>query len=220
MAVLIWACPARGVLDDKIFTSSGQILPGEEWDIVNIYNDDTVVDMLGGSADWIATHDGSTLNVSDGSAEVAGFDYSSINISGGSLSGAEATNYATVEFYGNGISTFLAASDFGTATMTGGVVGWVGAADGGTLNLHGGLISDSLSASGSAVVNIYAYDFRYEPGAGNLDGGQITGVWFNGSGFTIDLYGAGTYARINVVPEPCALLLLGVGALLVRRRRC
>ncbi|MHC4705729.1 MAG: hypothetical protein ACYS8I_01410, partial [Planctomycetota bacterium] len=45
---------------DKTFTSSGQILPGEEWNSVHIYNDDTVVDMLGGFVEGMATYDAST----------------------------------------------------------------------------------------------------------------------------------------------------------------
>lgn len=65
---------------DKTFTSSGQILPGEEWNFVYIYNDDTVVDMLGGSADWIATYDASTLNVTGGHAQFSAYDYSVVNI--------------------------------------------------------------------------------------------------------------------------------------------
>lgn len=47
--VLLAACPAQAV--DKDFYSSGQILPGEEWNSVYVYNDDTVVDMLGGFVD-------------------------------------------------------------------------------------------------------------------------------------------------------------------------
>ena len=41
-AVQLYAVPI-----DKIFTSSGQILDGEEWNNVSIYNDATIVDMLG-----------------------------------------------------------------------------------------------------------------------------------------------------------------------------
>jgi len=206
-------------LEDKIFTSSGQILPGEEWNFVYIYNDDTIVDMLGGSADWIATYDASTLNVTGGHAQFSAYSYSIVDISDGTHSGAEALNYGTVNFSGSASSSFLAASDFGTASMTGGMVEWVGAGNSGIVNIHAGVISDSLSASNSAIVNIYAYDFNYDPTGGDLDGGQITGYWFNDSPFAIDLYGAETYSHINVIPEPSTILLLALGASFITRRR-
>ena len=66
-----------------VFTESGQILDGEVWDFVDIYNDDTVVDMLGGLADYITTYDASTLNVTGGHADFGAMEYSTINISGG-----------------------------------------------------------------------------------------------------------------------------------------
>jgi len=219
MAVLVWVCPARGVLDDKIFTSSGQIVAGEEWDIVNIYNDDTVVDMLGGSADYISTFDGSSLNVVDGYAEVGAFDYSTINISGGELSGAHALGNGTVNFYATGESSGLGAREFGTANMYGGTVEQLGASDSGLLNVYGGLITNCLGASGTSVVNIYGYDFKYDPTGGAYDGGQLTGLWLNGTAFTLDLYGAETYSHIKQVPEPSGLVILALGAILVRRMR-
>jgi len=203
---------------DQTFYSSGQILPGESWDLVHIYNDDTVVDMLGGSADWIATHDASTLNIIDGYAQVAAFDYSRINISGGTLSGAEASNYATVCFYANGDSRALGASQFGTANMYGGTVEQLGAIHSGVLNLYAGLVTDSLGAWDTSVINIYGYDFNYDVTGGAYDGGQLTGFWLNGSPFTLDLYGAETFSHINQIPEPSALVILALGALLLRRR--
>ncbi|HUT30871.1 MAG TPA: PEP-CTERM sorting domain-containing protein [Sedimentisphaerales bacterium] len=215
--VLVAACSAQGV--NKDFYSSGQILPGESWDIVNIYNDDTVVDMLGGSADYISTFDGSTLNVVDGYAEVGAFEYSTINISGAELSGAHAWNYGTVNFYATGQSRALGAGEFGTANMYGGTVEQVGASDSGLLNIYGGLITDCLGASGTSVVNIYGYDFNYDPTGGAYDGGQLTGFWLTGSPFTVDLYGAETYSHINEIPEPGTLALLALGTLLLRRKR-
>ncbi len=46
--ILLLSAPlAQALPVDKDFTSSGQILPGEEWNNVSIYNDATIVDMLG-----------------------------------------------------------------------------------------------------------------------------------------------------------------------------
>ncbi|MHC4500395.1 MAG: hypothetical protein ACYS21_14930, partial [Planctomycetota bacterium] len=215
--VLLAACTAQAV--NKDFYSSGQILPGESWDLVNIYNDGTVVDMLGGSADYISTFERSTLNVVAGYAEVGAFDYSTINISGADLSGAHAWNYGTLNFYATGQSSGLGAGEFGTANMYGGTVEQLGASDSGVLNLYAGLVTDCLGASGTSIVNIYGYDFDYHPTGGAYDGGQLTGFWLSGSPFTLDLYGAETYSHINQIPEPSGLVILALGAVLMRRSR-
>lgn len=70
------------VPEDKIFTSSGQILSGEEWGNVYIYNDDTIVDMLGGWVLSATTHDESTFNYYDGVLEgpLTCSDSSTVNI--------------------------------------------------------------------------------------------------------------------------------------------
>ena len=84
LLVLIVFMPPGNVFSESIvFTESGQILEGEMWEFVDIYNDDTVVDMLGGLADYITTYDASTLNVTGGHADFGAMEYSTINISGG-----------------------------------------------------------------------------------------------------------------------------------------
>jgi hypothetical protein len=65
-AILCFTASELTAVEDKIFTSSGQILPPEEWSNVYIYNDDTIVDMFGGLVDGIATYDASTLNITGG----------------------------------------------------------------------------------------------------------------------------------------------------------
>ncbi|MHC4621987.1 MAG: hypothetical protein ACYTEQ_29965 [Planctomycetota bacterium] len=216
--ILCIAAPSYAA-EDKTFTSSGQILPGQEWNNVYIYNDDTVVDMLGGSADYISTFDASTLNVVHGQAEVGAFDYSTINISGAELSGAHALGNGTVNFYATGQSRALGAGEFGTANMYGGTVEQLGASDSGLLNIYGGLITDCLGASGTSVVNMYGFDFDYDPSGGAYDGGQLAGFWLNGNPFTLDLYGSETYSHINQVPEPSGVVILALGVLLLRRKR-
>ncbi len=78
---------AHAVLD-KTFTSSGQILPSEEWDNVYIYNDDTIVDMFGGSIQAMHTFDSSIVNV----------------YAGDILWGISTNNSSTVNIYGGGLS--------------------------------------------------------------------------------------------------------------------
>ena len=217
MGVLIWAWPARGVLDDKIFTSSGQIVAGEEWDIVNIYNDDTVVDMLGGSADYISTFDGSTLNVVDGYAEVGAFDYSTINISGGYIHLATALNNTTVNFFMSDYTDALIAEDSGTVNMEGGTVERAIARNSGTANLYAGSVTDYLSAYDTTVINIYGYGLVLSSGGGTYGDGRVYGYWLDGNAFVINLRGVETQSHINLIPEPATVALLAMGGLLLQR---
>jgi len=216
LIILLGACPAHG--ENITFTSSGQILPGEEWDNVYIYNDDTIVDMLGGSADWIATYDASTLNVLDGSAEVQAFDDSTISISGGHINFATAINNTTINFLTSDYTDALITEDSATINMQGGSVERVIARNSGTSNLHAGSVTDYLTAYDSTAINIYGYDLIKTGSGGSYGNGQVYGYWMNDAPFVINLRGADTYSRINLVPEPCTLVLLVLGALLPRRR--
>ena len=103
--------------------------------------------------------------------------------------------------------------------MLGGSVDWVNVGGGSVVNLYGGEIADSLGASGSSVVNIYGSAFAYDALGGQSSRGQITGLSLDGTEFAIDLYTVDTYPHINFVPEPATVVLLGLGGLLVRRRR-
>jgi len=206
---------------DKTFTSSGQILPGEEWDEVFIYGDDTVVNMLGGTVlDYIATYDASNLNVTGGDVKgIYAFDNSVATVSGGELWGIHALDYATVNFSGNSETPHLRAGNSGTLNMLSGTVRSVGVGGTSITNLYSGNITDWLGAGDFSTVNIYGYDFTYDPMGGDLDGGQLTGFWLDSTPFTIDLYGVETYSHINLIPEPGSLILFLIGSLFLRRRR-
>ncbi|MHC4529037.1 MAG: PEP-CTERM sorting domain-containing protein [Planctomycetota bacterium] len=117
--LVLVTCGQAYAVGDKIFTSSGQILPGEEWNNVSIYNDDTVVDMLGGNVDSMGSHDASTLNVFDGFVStLVALEFSRINVSGGHVQGLSALDWATVIFsglYGGLVSDSLNA--FGSSAV-------------------------------------------------------------------------------------------------------
>jgi len=190
---------------------------------INIYDthpEHTTVNMYGGGSDYIATYDESTLNFYDGSAQVGACDNSIINITGGTLNGVDAYNYGIVNFYSTAISTSLGAFDYGIANLYGGTVGHIGAVGVGEINLYYGVITDSLSAYDSANLNLYVYDFNYDPSGGIYDGGKITGYWIlDDSYFDISLYGSDTFSHINVIPEPAALSLFGIGFLILFRKK-
>ncbi|MHC4499398.1 MAG: PEP-CTERM sorting domain-containing protein [Planctomycetota bacterium] len=219
---VVVACAASEVLavGDKAFTSSGQILAGEEWDSVSIYNDDTVVDMLGGTVDSIGTYDASTLKVFAGYVSTLdALEYSTVNISAGFVYGLVVSNQAVASFSDAADLFAPRARHFGTINMTGGTVDHLGAIDSGTINLYGGIIADYLVALDSAAVNIYGHDLLKTASGGAYGYGQASGFWLNDTTFTIDLNDAETYDHINLIPEPSSLALLALGSLLLRRRR-
>jgi hypothetical protein len=219
--VLLAAWPAQGVLEDKIFTSSGQILPGEEWNSVYVYNDDTVVDMLGGFVEGLGTYDASTVNVTAGEINTLdATDFSTANVSGGDVLSLWAFDSATARLSGTATCFNIGArGSFGVLNMSGGSTEYLGTIESGTLNLYGGVVTDSLGAWDTATINIFGYDLLLTSSGGSYGYGQVSGFWLDHTPFTINLNGEETYTHINLIPEPASLLLLGLGAAFLRRKR-
>jgi len=218
--VILWTAVPVYAEGAKTFTSSGQILPDERWSNVRIYNDDTVVDMLGGHVDKMATYDYSILNVIDGDiSTLNAHEFSTANVSGGYVCGLDACGNSTVGFSDAAAALSLVACDSGTVNMTNGTTEYLRAGDSGIINLYGGLVTNCLDAWDSATINTYGYGFNYDPIAGSWDGGQLRGFWLDDTRFTIDLYGIETYSHINLIPEPSTLLFFALGFVALRRKR-
>ncbi|MHC4478554.1 MAG: hypothetical protein ACYTEL_23200 [Planctomycetota bacterium] len=222
ISVILWVlvtCGQAYPVGDKTFTSSGQILPGEEWNNVSIYNDTTVVDMLGGFVDSMGTHDASRLNVFDGYVNTLdALESSGVDVSGGDVHGLHAWNHALVNFSGDASAVTMGARNAGIVTMSGGTADYVGAIDSGVLNLYGGVVGEALSLVDSSVANIFGYDLLKTDSGGKYGYGQVTGFWLDHTGFAIDLNGAETYDHVNLIPEPSSVLFLAGGLLMVRRK--
>jgi len=190
--------------------------------LINIYDtppDHTAVNMYGCSADYISTFNSSTLNIYEGVADVGSFETSIINISGGDIEHATASDNGTVNFFGSSYTDSLLVEDSATVNIQGDSVERIIARNSGTSNLHAGSVIDYLTAYDSAVINIYGYDLVKTNSGGSYGDGQVYGYWINDVAFTINLRGVDTYLRINLIPEPSSLMLLGFGSLILRRKR-
>lgn len=220
LVVVLFAEPSLyAVPVDKIFTSSGYIFPGEVWNTVSIYNDDTVVTMLGGMADFISTYDRSTLNVIYGEAGVGAYDYSIINIYGGTHWTAFASGHGIVNFSSDAVSQGLRASGFGVANMFGGTVGHLGAHDSGTINIYAGSITDYIFADDYSTINIFGNDLIKADSGGIYGFGKVEGYLTDLAYISVDFVNPEAYSHINLIPEPSSLVLLGLAGLILRWKR-
>ncbi len=115
-----------------------------------------------------------------------------------------------------------------------------------TLNIYGGTIreietqnSNTTTIKGGDIGTLICSQDVHEDGPGGavipmttlyvLDGWSyndtsmiLTGQWQNSTAFEIQLedkYGISTYDNLNIIPEPCSLVLLGLASLALRRRK-
>ena len=173
----------------------------------------SVIDMVGGTVDELVTFAISSADISGGlTKDLDALHFSTINVSDGDIWDLSAYDQSTINITGGTVDS-LYVSFSSEATVTDGEVGRVWADD-------------------SSIVNIFGYQLEYEPFY-HYDGtrqeweGLLTGYWENESSFNITTWDQGTYDQIVLydlgpmpsAPEPATLLLLGLGALALRKRR-
>ncbi len=204
------------------FTSDANIQAGNNWMNVNIYDtppNHTTVTMTGGTVnDSMVVYNASTLNMSGGNVFGLGaLENSTVNISGGYVAGLDLHDNATATISQNASIYSAATFDSSILNMNGGTIDRLSARDTSIINLRGGYITDTIGAMPLATINVFGYNLAKTNTGGTYGIGQITGFWQDGSVFTINLSGTDTYSTINLIPEPTTLLLLGVGAFLLRK---
>jgi hypothetical protein len=206
-------------IENKTFYTSGQINPGEQWNVVEIYGDSTVIDMLGGWVDVLHSFDASTTNMTGGKIlTLVTYDYSTANISSGSIYYCHSVNHSIVNFSGDASVLGMLASEDSTLNLCegyisddisirnngmlnfyGGSVPIVSVTNFGVMELRGGVIENWIGAWEYSAINIYGHDLVKTNYGGAYGLGQVYGFWDDGTPFSINLYGTETYLHINLI---------------------
>ncbi len=217
--MLIWVCGARATLNIDIYTDT-LIKNGDEYNTADVYDTPpsrTTVTMIGGIVGRMETFDSSVLNITDGDISVLrAYDFSTVNASGGYIHSPTAWDSSTINISATFNAVEVGATATGIVNVMGGtmkaIAGWAG-----VINLYGGIVTDNIHAVGGWV-NAFGYDLEKSSTGGKYGYGYVSGFWNDGTAFNIDLYGFRTYDHVNLVPEPCSLILFALGALLIKRK--
>ncbi len=197
------------------FTQSTIISEGDNYENVNVYNDGSLIDMVGGTiTDSIRLEDSSTLNMSGGTiGTVYNGNNATVCISNGTIS-KEINSEGTLLISGGIVDAWGFYINKGTTTITGGNI----SVDytkfySDAINIKGGNIDFGIVTGFGAVINIYGYDLICE---NEYDNFIISGYLLDGNPFEMTYSGGET--EINLLPEPATLSLFGLGSIFLKRK--
>jgi hypothetical protein len=208
--------------------------------------DTSVLNVSGGTIDYLHTYDSSTANISGGvvsnyfggNQTISAHGSSAINVYdganlvGGSGAWFDLYDSSKLNVYGGYVSLFLNVRSTSVVNIYDGRLFDITPCDYSTINVYGGFIYTFLHNFGvpeTATVNIYGYDFEYNPEGlwmpPLVDGegwwvSKLTGTGLNGTNITwYGLPDPYTHDNINLIPEPSTLLLFGLGIPALLRKR-
>ncbi|MGA1979347.1 MAG: PEP-CTERM sorting domain-containing protein [Sedimentisphaerales bacterium] len=202
----------------------------------------TTVNILGGGGTGLShsltVYEDGFVNIFNESmvGYVCAVGRSQVSIFGGciGLGGVVAMNSSQVNISGGWINSGVSGIG-GQVNISGGSIcnpGWLEVYGTCRTYLSGGSIYSDLNLNSDGILTIYGSDFAVNSqpvGYGELT--SLLGGWYNmepcrrltgmlASGHQIDNdFYIGENAKIVLVPEPATLLLLGLGAVMIRRKR-
>jgi hypothetical protein len=183
------------IYDDTDITSGS-------YGLIDIYDtapNNTTVNFYGDLADYIGTHDSSTLNFFGGEAELQAMDTSTMIISGGTLSFAEARYESKINVSGLANIGSLRAEDFSEIIVTGGSISAMGAKNSGIINLYGGELIEGIHATDSGQINVYGHDLVKTTSGGYYGYGQLYGYLTDETYICVDIFDLETHDHINLI---------------------
>ena len=222
---------------------------GGTWDIDYTINDDVLVDYLapgmqttvnllnGGNISnsyQLQGYSDSRINISGGivSNRFSTFDSIQVTMSSGYVGFLTAYDSSQVTMSGGWVATYLSAYDSSQVTMYGGEAGRLRAEGNSQINWSGGTIVEDLVLHELATLTIDGFDFAVD---GSLVGfGEITSIFGGSHGdeplrhltgtlangdIINNQFRIGNDAKIVLIPEPATLLLLGLGAVILRKHK-
>lgn len=228
-----WVKQSLGVYEDGWATiSQGKVGESIERGDGIYLNDNSYLDFLSGDLTCdMFTSDNATMTMSGGLLRYnlnAG-GQSDVFVSGGQvLRDLIAYEQSEIVISGGTISGWFGIADDGTATVSGGTFGYGikagrydgsewGLTDTGVITFEGmGFAINGVPVNYGDYASSYANPINYYgyPGLG----GTLTGTLANGQSINEPFY-IFSDADIILVPEPSTLLLLGLGAVMLKKRR-
>ena len=166
---------------------------------------------------WIDYH----LDINDGDSygELFVGDPGSVDMYGGTiLVKLQFGGSTTGNIYGGEMDWLWTWHD-AEVNIYGGEIDWLWTDDESVVNIYGGSLN-VLASFPDSTVYLYAYDTAYHP-----DGGLDNGPWIEGkylgddSAFSFNFNGDDCVPQLVVVPEPITLVFLGLGCLVLRKRK-
>lgn len=219
----------QALVDWEVY-SDNSIIDGDDYLFVDVYDtppDTTTLDVMGGHSHWITAHDESTINISGGTVvNLENMELSTSNITGGELYGEIWTyDQSTVNLIDGDVNWIWSGGN-STVNLTGGESFAIRAQGNSHVNISDGQIIERLIAFESSIIDVFGYGFQYDPSGGDWDGGQLIGLWQDGTPFSIDFDNwteqngiAYNHVNLHVVPEPATLAFFLTGVLLFQRRK-
>ncbi|MHC4457922.1 MAG: PEP-CTERM sorting domain-containing protein [Planctomycetota bacterium] len=213
-AYLVYLDSGEHNLDFEVDDPEGVLvtnLEGEPPTILNVLTGAFIHNELQASRDSI-------INVFDGSIGWVNHRGSQMTMYGGSISGELYSNLATVDIYDGSIGEDLRLVG-SSANIFDGSIGADLYASGSYLNISGGLIGGEIWLDGHITATIAGTGFNYDYGEITRPWIILTGTLANGDPINNWIELDGKSKLILVTPEPSTILLLGLGVVLLRRKR-
>jgi len=183
----------------------------------------SAVHFSSGVVDHLTPQGGCVVDISGGSlTDLTAYDASVVHFSGGSVSWLCAWGASAVQLSG-GTMNYLIARESSVVDISGGSVSNLCPQGGSVVDISGGSVSD-LDVRDASVATFWGLDFHlgeglYLEGDRVLGMGVLSGEWFDGTPWAVNISTNESGATILVIPEPATVVLLALGGLALLHRR-
>jgi hypothetical protein len=186
----------------------------------------SAVNITGGTVYYLTAYNSNTVDISGGSIDyiLQVMHNSLVSISGGSVTYINAIDSSVVNISGGSVNSYLYAYEYSVVNISGGFIANLKVWNSSEVDISGGQV-DNLCACDSSLVTFHGRDFLASDGLflyGDrvLGTGLLSGEWMDGTPWAMSIGYHDPTATIWAIPEPATLFLLGLGAVMLRRKKC